>query len=167
MWRPCLPWDSRTEYEPLMQTGLWLMVRFRSLRAINKYFMDKIAKLQRFLFILLCFYGAAWSGCGTLTNPALVNKDADVGKIEIFDSALAMDIDTNARIEIIGRHYKWSEGPVWVQSKQMLLFSDVKDNKIYKWTMGDTPTVYLTPSGYTDSAVRNGENGSNGLTLDG
>jgi len=47
-----------------------------------------------------------------------------------------------------------------------LLFSDVRENKIYKWNMKDTPTVYLNPSGYIDTAFRNGENGSNGLTLD-
>jgi gluconolactonase len=85
-------------------------------------------------------------------------------------------IDTHAVVEVIGRHYIWSEGPVWVPAKQMLLFSDVRANTIFRWegkdtlsaarAGADTPVAYLSPSGYTDTAVRLGENGSNGLTLD-
>jgi gluconolactonase len=60
----------------------------------------------------------------------------------------------------------WSEVPIWVPSKKMLLFSDVPENKIYQWQEGDTARVFLFPSGYTDTAARDGENGSNGLTLD-
>ncbi len=95
---------------------------------------------------------------------AIVNPG--IGKIEIYDTSAANIIDSNAAIEVIGKNYRWSEGPVWVASRQMLLFSDVPANKIYRWNMKDTPVLYLTPSGYTDTAYRNGENGSNGLTLD-
>lgn len=49
----------------------------------------------------------------------------------------------------------------------MLLFSDVLRNTVFQWKEGkDMPVEYLTPSGYTDTARRDGENGSNGLTLD-
>ena len=89
-----------------------------------------------------------------------------VGKVEIYDPRAAALIDTNAVIEVLGRHYQWSEGPVWVPAQRMLLFSDVLANTVYRWKEGDTPRVWLRPSGYTDAAPRNGENGSNGLTLD-
>ena len=46
------------------------------------------------------------------------------------------------------------EGPVWMDGVG-LLFSDIKANKIYKWTQDGSKQVYLNPS---DS--------SNGLTLD-
>ncbi|GGB12838.1 SMP-30/gluconolactonase/LRE family protein [Puia dinghuensis] len=103
------------------------------------------------------------SGCSNGSEPV---KDAVAGKVELYDPSAAGIIDSNAVIEVIGRHYKWSEGPVWVPAKQWLLFSAVLENKIYRWDGKDTPVVYLTPSGYTDTARRNGENGSNGLTLD-
>ena len=48
----------------------------------------------------------------------------------------------------------------------MLLFSDVPDNTIYKWTTKGGKEVYLKPSGYTSSVQRGGEMGSNGLVLD-
>jgi gluconolactonase len=98
-------------------------------------------------------------------TPATPANDL-IGKVELYSPGASSLIDSNATLEIIGRHYIWSEGPVWVASKQMLLFSDVPENKIYKWDGKDTPVLYLTPSGYTDTAFRNGENGSNGLTLD-
>lgn len=94
------------------------------------------------------------------------SRDSIAGRVELYDPAAAAFIDSNARIEVIGRHYKWSEGPVWVPSGQMLLFSAVRENTIYRWNGTDTPVRYLTPSGYTDTAYRDGENGSNGLTLD-
>jgi len=48
----------------------------------------------------------------------------------------------------------------------MLLFSDIPTNIIYKWTEEKGKEIYLTPSGYTDTAKRSGELGSNGLILD-
>lgn len=95
-----------------------------------------------------------------------LKEDSAIGKVEIYDSRATNIIDSNAVIEVIGKNYKWSEGPVWMPAQQMLLFSAVKENKIYRWNGKDTPVVYLTPSGYTDTAYRDGENGSNGLALD-
>jgi gluconolactonase len=105
------------------------------------------------------------SGCHTPAGSSSVGQDS-TGKVELYDSSAAGIIDSNAVVEVIGHHYKWSEGPIWVPSKQMLLFSAVRENTIYRWNGADTPVAWLTPSGYTDTAFRDGENGSNGLTLD-
>ena len=113
------------------------------------------------IIILVC-YGFHFINSGKV----FTNRKEAPGKIEIYDKSAAYIIDSNAVIEVIGRNYTWSEGPVWVPAKKMLLFSDVRQNKIYQWHVNDTPVLYLTPSGYTDTAFRNGENGSNGLTLD-
>jgi gluconolactonase len=97
----------------------------------------------------------------------VTNKDTSVVTVEIYDTAALVSIGSNATAEVIGRHYTWSEGPVWIAAKNKLLFSDVPENKIYQWTQGDTPTLFLTPSGYTGTVKRNGgEDGSNGLALD-
>ena len=48
----------------------------------------------------------------------------------------------------------------------MLLFSDVPNNKVYKWTQADSAQLFLSPSGYTGTAPREGEVGSNGLAFD-
>ncbi len=93
-------------------------------------------------------------------------KDSVIGKIEIYDRDALQLIDSNATIEIIAKGFNWAEGPVWIAEKNLLLFSDVPENKIYQWKEGDTATVYLKNSGYTDTTERKGEIGSNGLTLD-
>jgi len=95
-----------------------------------------------------------------------ISKDSSAGKVEIYDPVALQLVDSNATMEVIARGYTWSEGPVWLADKKMLIFSDVPENKIYQWKEGDTAKLYLTPSGYTDTAVRIGENGSNGLSLD-
>ncbi|HEY1213863.1 MAG TPA: SMP-30/gluconolactonase/LRE family protein [Bryobacteraceae bacterium] len=108
---------------------------------------------------------AAGGGCNN-ESPKAPATNTLIGKVELYDPAAASLIDSNATVEVIGRHYKWSEGPVWVPAKKMLLFSAVKENRIYQWKGSDTPTLFLQPSGYTDTAFRDGENGSNGLALD-
>jgi len=88
------------------------------------------------------------------------------GSIERLDPALDSIISPDAKIEIIAEGYDWSEGPVWVEDQNMLLFSDVPKNIVYKWTEQNGAEPYLTPSGYTDGPPRGGEMGSNGLLLD-
>ena len=88
------------------------------------------------------------------------------GIVEKFDPALSAIISDSAAAEIIAEGFAWSEGPLWIEKHKMLLFSDVKKNTVFKWTEEKGKEVYLTPSGYTDTAKRGGEMGSNGLTLD-
>jgi len=123
---------------------------------------------MRNLFLAIaCSSLLAAIGCSTPEQKPAAATDTLIGKVELYDPSAATLIDSNARVEVIGKNYKWSEGPVWVPSRQMLLFSDVIRNTVFQWKEGkDTPIVYLTPSGYTDTARRDGENGSNGLTLD-
>jgi gluconolactonase len=83
--------------------------------------------------------------------------------IERLDPSLDLIIPTNPEVEIIASGFEWSEGPLWIESKKMLLFSDVPKNTIYKWTEEHGKEIYLTPSGYTGTQYGQG---SNGLLLD-
>lgn len=89
-----------------------------------------------------------------------------VGTFERIEPAFDTIVSKDASIEIIAEGYEWSEGPVWVDSQNMLLFSDVPKNTIYKWTEAKGAEVYLTPSGFTGDSTTSPEPGSNGLTLD-
>ncbi len=89
------------------------------------------------------------------------------GTIERIDPALDAILDTAAKAEIIAEGFDWSEGPLWVESEKMLLFSDVPRNIVYKWTEEKGTEIYLQPSGYTDTTTsQSKEPGSNGLLLD-
>ena len=64
-------------------------------------------------------------------------------------------VPTGVKLETLRTGFLQPEGPVWVDSLG-ILFSDIKANKIYRWSPVDSAlTTYLYPS---DS--------SNGLTLD-
>lgn len=110
----------------------------------------------------------------TLTILALVSvisckvtdESQTFGSIDRIDPALDNIIDPGAAIEVLSNGYEWSEGPLWVESGKMLLFSDVPTNKVYKWTEADSIELYLEPSGYTgEMASTSNEQGSNGLAL--
>jgi gluconolactonase len=116
-------------------------------------------RLLMILLIVLSF-------TNTLIGQPSSAKYKMIGTIERIDPALDNIISANAKVEVIAEGFDWSEGPVWIESKKMLLFSDVPQNIIYKWTEEKGKEIYLTPSGYTDSIKRGGEMGSNGLVLD-
>ena len=82
-----------------------------------------------------------------------------------YSSKLDDIISEKAQVEVIAQGFIWCEGPLWVEKEQMLLFSDVPANTIYKWTKQKGKEVYLKPSGYTSTVKRGGETGSNGLML--
>lgn len=89
-----------------------------------------------------------------------------IGVVERYDNALDKIVSKDAKAEIIAEGFEWSEGPLWIEHRKMLLFSDVRANTIYKWTEAKGKEIYLKPSGYTGTTERSGEMGSNGLTLD-
>src|SRR6266700_4996447 len=117
---------------------------------MKKYYMRNI-------LCILCMY-ALLSAC---TSQAYKT----IGSVERIDPALDTIISKNALPEIIAEGFTWAEGPVWVNSQHMLLFSDIPPNRIYKWTESGGQELYLTPSGYTDSVKRGGEVGSNALLI--
>ncbi|MEM6806705.1 MAG: hypothetical protein AAF696_35215 [Bacteroidota bacterium] len=88
-----------------------------------------------------------------------------IGSIERMDASINQLIPEDAKIEVLAEGFDWTEGPLWVEEGQYVLFSDIPPNSIYKWAEGEGKSLYLTPSGYTGEEERGGEVGSNGLLL--
>ena len=94
------------------------------------------------------------------------SKNRPIGSIEVLDPSLEELIDVTAVPEILGEGFEWSEGPVWVEEQKMLLFSDIPNNAIMKWTEKAGVELYLKPAGYTGQETFKGsEGGSNGLLI--
>ncbi|MEM6966365.1 MAG: SMP-30/gluconolactonase/LRE family protein, partial [Bacteroidota bacterium] len=74
-------------------------------------------------------------------------------------------IDTSAKIEIIAEGFTWTEGPLWIEDGQFLLFSDIPQNKVYKLDNQYHLSTFLHPSGYTGTGDYGDEPGSNALVL--
>ncbi len=89
-----------------------------------------------------------------------------IGQVVRLDDRMDKIVKPGAYIEKIAKGFQWTEGPLWIEDGNFLLFSEIPSNTIYKWTEAKGAEVYITPSGYTGEVQRGGEPGSNGLILD-
>jgi len=88
------------------------------------------------------------------------------GRIVRLDSALDAIVAESAAIEKLAGGFSFTEGPVWIP-EGYLLFSDIPENTIYKWSPDTGIEVFRKPSGCYRTGVAPGVfRGSNGLTLD-
>ena len=89
------------------------------------------------------------------------------GNVQIFDESAKIFVNEDSRIELLADSLYLSEGPLWIESLNSLLFTQVASNKVFKWNENDGLSVYLDPSGYTGivPAEPDGLVGSNGMVL--
>lgn len=87
-----------------------------------------------------------------------------IGQLQRQTAAFDALVPPDARIEKLGEGYGWSEGPVWIDDGDYLLFSDVPGNRMHRWSAADGVTVFLDPSGYDGPPSKDfREPGTNGL----
>lgn len=118
------------------------------------------------LFPFIVIFALIFSACTTdsTTENIQTKTYKTIGSIEKLDDALDNILATDATIEILATGFSWSEGPLWLEKEQKLLFSDVPKNQIFQWSEKDSASLYLMPSGFTGDATMSGD-GSNGLLL--
>ncbi len=109
--------------------------------------------------LLLLFSTLCWA----YALPAQVYPT--LGKVVRLDPALEAILPANATIEVLASGFQWTEGPVWVAKGGYLLFSDTKQNTIFKWHPTEGLSTFLKPAGYTGTGSYGDEPGSNGLIL--
>jgi len=97
---------------------------------------------------------------------AAVESITDQLKIEIYDSIALNFLDPNANIEILAEGFYWSEGPLWINELQSVIFSDVPANKIYQWNETNGLSIYLESAGHSGNENKDSDKGPNGLILD-
>jgi gluconolactonase len=97
-------------------------------------------------------------------QPAIVDFPISIDRIDPSANAL---IPAHPHLQRIATGFKWTEGPLWLPSNQ-LIFAEIPSDSIRTWTpASSTVAVYLQPSGYQGTAPYNGpEPGSNAMTLD-
>ncbi len=100
----------------------------------------------------------------TDSGPALLESRS--GAVERLDPALDALIDVNAPLEVLAEGFEWSEGPVWVEAENHVLFTDIPRNTIYQWSEDGGLDVYLRPAGYNRDDPQGKELGANGLLID-
>ena len=119
------------------------------------------------IFFAAAAHGESPGGEAAAAKAPGAEAPLTIGSIERLDPALDELVPAGAQLEIVAEGFDWSEGPVWVPADGgFLLFSDIPPNTIYRWDARSGKSEYLKPSGYTGTAPRGGEVGSNGLALD-
>jgi gluconolactonase len=117
------------------------------------------------IFILVLATACTFSG--KKTESIIYSESYEtVGSVDRIDQLINTLIPEDAKIEILASGFDWSEGPLWLEDQEALIFSDVPANIIYRWSEQDSLSVFLEPSGYFGERKDKREPGSNGLALD-
>ncbi|MFN4192523.1 MAG: SMP-30/gluconolactonase/LRE family protein [Tabrizicola sp.] len=72
---------------------------------------------------------------------------------ETHDPAFARYVMFNAPLKRLATGFDWAEGPVWFGDQGCLLFSDIPNNRILRWTE-DGITTFRQPSNYANGHTR-------------
>ncbi len=100
------------------------------------------------------------------TSPNANSAQSIDVEIVVFDDRFYKFIDMDSQVEILADELEWAEGPVWVESLDALLFSDVAADKIYRWDESGGLSVFVQPSGHAPDNRATSWRGSNGLAID-
>jgi len=73
---------------------------------------------------------------------------------EIHDPAFARFVIGNAPLKQLAGGFDWVEGPVWFGDAGCLLFSDIPNDKILRYTPGLGVSTYRAPSHYSNGHTR-------------
>ncbi len=89
--------------------------------------------------------------------------------VTIFKKSALELISKNSKIEVLGDSFIVAEGPLWDSKNNRLLFTDVRQNKLFSWSENGGIKEYINPSGSTGYApsFSDGGIGANGIAFDG
>ncbi|WP_181703992.1 SMP-30/gluconolactonase/LRE family protein [Chthonobacter albigriseus] len=73
---------------------------------------------------------------------------------EVIDPVFATYVLGNAPVKRLATGFDWVEGPVWFGDAGCLLFSDIPNNRIVRYTPGEGVTTYRQPSNYANGHTR-------------
>ena len=73
---------------------------------------------------------------------------------ETLDPTFGRYMLGNAPVKQLATGFDWVEGPVWFGDAGCLLFSDIPNDRILRWTPGVGITTYRAPSNYANGHTR-------------
>jgi gluconolactonase len=72
---------------------------------------------------------------------------------EILDERFRALVLPNASLELLADGFRWLEGPIWFADHECLLFSDVPNDRVLRWTPAGT-SVFKQPAGFANGHTR-------------
>jgi gluconolactonase len=74
--------------------------------------------------------------------------------VDIIDPRFKAFVLGNAPLEKLGEGFRWLEGPVWFADHDCLLFSDVPNDRVMRWSEAGGISVYRQPAGFENGHTR-------------
>lgn len=69
---------------------------------------------------------------------------------EVIDPRFNALILGNVSLRRIATGFLWTEGPAWIYDQQVLLFSDIPNEMVYRWTLCGSVTTFRSSSNYAN-----------------
>lgn len=79
---------------------------------------------------------------------------AEASIYEIYDPRFRQLIVTSAGLDELYSDCRWAEGPVWFNDANQLLWSDIPNQRMLRWTPESGVSVYRQPSDFTNGHTR-------------
>jgi gluconolactonase len=73
---------------------------------------------------------------------------------DIVDPRFKALVLPNAPLEKLADGFRWLEGPVWFADRDELLFSDIPDNRVMRWSESGGMSVFRQPSDFENGHTR-------------
>lgn len=73
---------------------------------------------------------------------------------EMLEPEFGSFVMGNAPVKQLATGFDWTEGPVWFGDANCLLFSDIPNNRILRWTPGVGISTFRQPSNYANGHTR-------------
>jgi gluconolactonase len=70
--------------------------------------------------------------------------------IEIDDLRMLGVLTPDSKLELLCSGAAWGEGPVWLDAQQCVLWSDIPNNRMLRWSAADGMTVFRAPANFTN-----------------
>jgi gluconolactonase len=74
----------------------------------------------------------------------------------IVDPRFAGMVLANAPLELLAENFRWVEGPVWFADHECLLFSDIPNDRIMRWTEAGV-SIFRSPARFSNGQTRDGQ----------
>ena len=72
----------------------------------------------------------------------------------ILDRRFRYMVQPSAKLDRVATGFRWAEGPVWFSDHQVLLFSDIPNQRMMRLTMDGELSVFRAPSNFTNGNTR-------------
>ena len=73
---------------------------------------------------------------------------------EVLDPRFSTYVLGNAPVKQLATGFDWVEGPVWFGDANCLLFSDIPNNRIMRWSPDTGISIYREPSNFSNGHTR-------------